>query len=80
MTLSEVARMTGLDRAATRRFLYTFVELGYMRRDGRLFPLRPKLLELGYAYLSSLRLPNLAAPHLRLLSEQVRRLLPFNQG
>jgi IclR family transcriptional regulator, pca regulon regulatory protein len=72
LTLSEVARITGLDRAATRRFLYTFVDLGYMRRDGRLFSLRPKLLELGYAYLSSLRLPNLAAPHLRLLSEQVR--------
>jgi IclR family transcriptional regulator, pca regulon regulatory protein len=72
LTLSEVARMTGLDRAATRRFLFTFVDLGYMRRDGRLFSLRPKLLELGYAYLSSLRLPELAEPHLRLLSEQVR--------
>jgi IclR family pca regulon transcriptional regulator len=72
LTLSEVARLTGLDRAATRRFLYTFVDLGYMRRDGRLFSLRPKLLELGYTYLSSLRLPDLAMPHLRLLSEQVR--------
>jgi IclR family transcriptional regulator, pca regulon regulatory protein len=72
LTLSEVARMTGLDRAATRRFLYTFVDLGYMRREGRLFSLRPKLLELGYAYLSSLRLPELAEPHLRMLSEQVR--------
>jgi IclR family pca regulon transcriptional regulator len=72
LTLSEVARMTGLDRAATRRFLYTFVDLGYMRREGRQFSLRPKLLELGYAYLSSLRLPELAEPHLRLLSEQVR--------
>ena len=57
LTLSDVARVTGLDRAATRRFLYTFVALGYMRLEGRLFSLRPKLLELGYAYLSSLRLP-----------------------
>jgi len=72
LTLSDVARLTGLDRAATRRFLYTFVELGYMRIEGRLFSLRPKLLELGYAYLSSLRLPQIAGPHLRVLSEQVR--------
>lgn len=71
LTLSDVARLTGLDRAATRRFLYTFVELGYMRLEGRLFSLRPKLLELGYAYLSSLRLPEIAEPHLRVLSDQV---------
>lgn len=71
LTLSDVARITGLDRAATRRFLYTFVDLGYMRLDGRLFSLRPKLLELGYAYLSSLRLPEISEPHLRALSEQV---------
>jgi IclR family transcriptional regulator, pca regulon regulatory protein len=71
LSLSDVARLTGLDRAATRRFLNTFVELGYMRLDGRLFSLRPKLLELGYAYLSALRLPQIAEPHLRVLSEQV---------
>ncbi len=71
LTLSEVAKLTGLDRAAARRFLYTFVDLGYMRVDGRNFSLRPKLLELGYAYLSSLRLPEIAEPHLKILSAVV---------
>lgn len=71
LTLSDVARLTGLDRAAARRFLYTFVELGYMRVEGRYFSLRPKLLDLGYAYLSSLRLPEIALPHLRVLSDEV---------
>jgi IclR family pca regulon transcriptional regulator len=71
LTLSDVARLTGLDRAAARRFLYTFVELGYMRVQGRYFSLRPKLLELGYAYLSSLSLPEIAQPHLRVLSAEV---------
>jgi IclR family pca regulon transcriptional regulator len=71
LTLSDVARLTGLDRATARRFLYTFVELGYMRLEGRMFSLRPKLLELGYAYLSSLRLPEIAEPHLRTLSAEV---------
>jgi IclR family pca regulon transcriptional regulator len=71
LTLSDVARLTGLDRATARRFLYTFVELGYMRLEGRFFSLRPKLLELGYAYLSSLRLPEIAEPYLRVLSDEV---------
>jgi IclR family pca regulon transcriptional regulator len=71
LTLSEVARTTGLTRAAARRFLLTLVELGYVRTDGRLFALRPKILELGYAYLSSLSLPEIALPHLEQLVERV---------
>jgi IclR family transcriptional regulator, pca regulon regulatory protein len=64
MTLSEVARATGLTRAAARRFLLTLAELGYVRSDGRDFSLRPKVLELGYAYLAGLSLNEVAAPHL----------------
>jgi IclR family pca regulon transcriptional regulator len=71
LTLSEVARETGLTRAAARRFLHTLVSLGYMRSDGRRFALRPKILELGYAYLSSQSLPEVAAPHLEQLVEKV---------
>jgi len=71
LTLSEVAASTGLSRAAARRFLRTLVQLGYMRSDGSRFALRPKILELGYAYLSSLPLPEVAMPHLEQLVEQV---------
>jgi IclR family pca regulon transcriptional regulator len=71
LTLSEVATSTGLSRAAARRFLRTLVQLGYMRSDGSRFSLRPKVLELGYAYLSSLTLPEVAMPHLEQLVEQV---------
>ncbi|CAM3836011.1 IclR family transcriptional regulator [Kibdelosporangium persicum] len=71
MTLSDVARVTGLTRAAARRFLHTLVDLGYMRTDGRLFALRPKVLELGYSYLSSLGLPDVARPHLENLAAEV---------
>jgi IclR family transcriptional regulator, pca regulon regulatory protein len=63
LSLSEVARATGLTRAAARRFLLTLVSLGYVRSDGREFSLRPRVLELGYAYLSGLALPDVAAPH-----------------
>jgi IclR family transcriptional regulator, pca regulon regulatory protein len=70
LTLSEVARSTGLTRAATRRFLLTLGDLGYVRSDGRRFELTPRVLELGYAFLSSLSLTEVAEPHLeRLVSE-----------
>jgi IclR family pca regulon transcriptional regulator len=70
-TLSDVARATDLSRAAARRFLLTLERLGYVRqRDGR-FALTPLVLELGYAYLSSLTLPEVAQPHLERLVAQV---------
>lgn len=72
LSLSEVATATGLSRAAARRFLHTLVHLGYMHNNGGRFSLRPKILELGYAYLSSLTLPEVAMPHLEELVEQVR--------
>ncbi len=72
LSLSEVARATGLTRAAARRFLLTLVKLGYVRSDGREFSLRPRVLELGYAYLSGLALPEIAAPHLEELVAKLR--------
>jgi IclR family pca regulon transcriptional regulator len=64
LTLSDVARTTGLPRAVVRRFLYTLEDLGYGRTDGKTFSLRPRVLRLGYAYLSSFGLPEPARTHL----------------
>ncbi|MFF2318089.1 IclR family transcriptional regulator C-terminal domain-containing protein [Arthrobacter sp. NPDC058097] len=68
MTLTEVAARTDLTRATARRFLHTLVELGYVRTDGKTFALTAQVLQLGYAYLSGLSLPQLAQPHLEELS------------
>jgi IclR family pca regulon transcriptional regulator len=69
--LSEVARAAGLTRASARRFLLTLVTLGYMTfNDGR-FALTPRVLELGYAYLSALTLPEVAQPHMEALVDEV---------
>lgn len=70
-TLSDVARTTGLSRAASRRFLLTLERLGYVRRSDTRFALTPQALELGHAYLSSLTLPEVAQPHLVALGERV---------
>lgn len=69
LTLSDVARETGMTRAAARRFLITLESLGYVSSDGRLFSLRPSVLQLGYAYLSSFSLAEIAQDHLETLAE-----------
>lgn len=72
LPLTEVARRTGLTRAAARRFLITLTELGYVHTDGHTYGLRPRLLELGNSYLSAIRLPDIALPHLERLAAEVR--------
>ncbi len=70
-TVSELAITTGLTRATARRFLITLIELGYVESDGRIFRLTPKVLELGYSFLSGLRFPDVALPHLERLVAEV---------
>jgi IclR family pca regulon transcriptional regulator len=62
MTLSEVAERSALTRAAARRILLTLLELGYVSQEGRDFALTPRILDLGYSYLSSMPLASLAQP------------------
>jgi IclR family pca regulon transcriptional regulator len=71
LTLSEVARHTGLSRAAARRSLITLQALGYVGSDGRQFHLTPRVLTLGYAYLSSSSLADVAQGHLSDLANEV---------
>jgi IclR family pca regulon transcriptional regulator len=71
LSLSDVARATDLTRASARRFLLTLESEGYVRlRDG-LFELTPRVLELGFSYLSAQSLPEVAQPHLEALSHTV---------
>jgi IclR family pca regulon transcriptional regulator len=70
LTLSEVANLTGITRATARRILLTLEKLGHVRSDGRLFSPTPRLLTLGWAYLSSLNLSELALPLMEQLVEE----------
>lgn len=71
-TLSEVAARAGLTRAGARRILLTLQALGYVESDGRLFTLTPRILDLGFAYLSSMPMWNVAEPLMEALVEQVK--------
>ena len=71
LALTEVAQVTGLSRATARRSLITLTHLGYAAAGGGGFRLLPRVLELGYAALSALKLPELAQYHLARLTGRV---------
>jgi IclR family transcriptional regulator, pca regulon regulatory protein len=68
LTLSEVAAMARMPAATARRCLLTLEDLGYVMRRGRSFLLRPKVLELGAAYLDSMDIEHLTKTHLEELA------------
>lgn len=70
-TLSQIAERTGLSRAAVRRSLLTLQHLGYLDSRGRNFFLTPRVLELGYSYLTSLDLTGLAQQSMDQLAQRV---------
>jgi IclR family pca regulon transcriptional regulator len=69
LTIADVSRATGLTRAVVRRCLYTLKELGYAGTDGRMYFLQPRILNLGYSYLSTAPVPIAAQPVLEEMSE-----------
>jgi IclR family pca regulon transcriptional regulator len=71
-SLTDVAAKTGLDRAGARRILLTLQALGYVAQEGRQFRLTARILDLGYAYLSTTPLWNLAEPVMEDLVREVQ--------
>lgn len=72
LSLGEVARLLGWRRTEPFRFLHTLESLGYLRRDPttKRYELAPKVLEIGFAALSNLQLPELAQPYLERLRDR----------
>jgi IclR family pca regulon transcriptional regulator len=72
LTIADVARHTGLDRATSRRCLLTLERSGYASFDGKFFRLTSRILRLGYAYLAVTPLPGQLQPFLEELSERTK--------
>ena len=70
LTLTDVAKLTGITRAAARRYLRTLARLGYAAFDGRYYSLTPRILRLGYAYLASAPMPARIQPFLETISSE----------
>lgn len=71
LTLTEVAEAAELTRAGARRILLTLEHLGYVKLDGRAFSLTPRILSLGFPYLTALPFWNLAQPVMESLVRRV---------
>ena len=72
LSVAEVARATGISRAAARRCLYTLSLLGYARSSDSAFELTPGVLALGQAYLGSAAVARVAQPLLERVSGELR--------
>jgi IclR family pca regulon transcriptional regulator len=78
LTLTDVAKQTGVTRAGARRLLYTLVTLGMAQQDGDDFMLTPRVLQLGFAYLSSLSLREVAQPVIETLSRKADEVVAIS--
>lgn len=70
MPLSDVAAISGLNPAVARRCLNTLVQLGYVAKQGRMFLLKPKVLEFGDTFLSSANIEQAVVPYLQHLRDE----------
>jgi IclR family pca regulon transcriptional regulator len=71
LTIAQISHKTGIPRAAVRRCLYTLKRLGYADSEANNFFLKPKILSLGYSYLSSTPLTVSAQPCLNNISRSL---------
>ncbi|MFG3345907.1 IclR family transcriptional regulator C-terminal domain-containing protein [Streptomyces sp. NPDC048018] len=71
MPVGELERATGLARSTVDRVTGTLARMGYVRIEGRDVLLAPRLLELGNAYLASVRLPDLLGGRADALADEL---------
>jgi IclR family pca regulon transcriptional regulator len=71
LTIAQISHRTGIPRASVRRCLHTLIELGYAEAQDKHFSLKPKVLSLGYSYLSSTPLTVSAHPYLNQISRSL---------
>lgn len=70
-TMAQLSHKTGIPRAAVRRCLHTLQQLGYVDAELNTFTLRPKVLSLGYSFLSSTPLAVSSQPCLNAISREL---------
>ena len=72
--VSELSRDLALSRSTTHRYVTTLSRLDYLLQDpeSKRYRLGPKVLELGFSAINSMDLREIAAPHLRQLSDETQ--------
>ena len=70
--ISELARVLGLTRSTSHRYVATLARLGYLQQNpqSRKYRLGPRVLDLGFSAINSMELRQIAADHLQQLSDE----------
>ena len=70
--ISELARVLGLTRSTSHRYVATLARLGYLQQNpqSRKYRLGPRVLDLGFSAINSMELRQIAATHLQQLSDE----------
>jgi IclR family transcriptional regulator, pca regulon regulatory protein len=73
--VSELSRELDLSRSTAHRYVTTLAQLGYLQQDieSKRYRLGPKVLDLGFSALNAMDVLEIAAPHLRRLSDETQR-------
>lgn len=76
LTLTGIAKKTGLNHAAVQRYTDTLLALGFLKRNRhREFLLGPKVLSLGFAFLGGNQLRKLAEVYISECSERLNKTM-----
>lgn len=78
LSLTEISKRTGLPRAGARRMMHTLIALGFAQQSGDVFTLTPRVLQLGFSYLSSLSLREVAQPVIETLSREADEVVAIS--
>lgn len=71
LTMPQITRLTGLDRAIVRRLVLTLVHLGYVAQNDRVFSLTPRVLVLAGGFLQGRQFGKTVQPIMRASSQQI---------
>jgi IclR family pca regulon transcriptional regulator len=70
--IADLARAVGLNRSTAHRYVATLAKLGYLQQDPdtRKYSLGPRVIDLGFAALSSMEMTRVAAQYLQALADE----------
>lgn len=71
LTITESSEITGLSKPVTRRVLITLEILGYVKSSNKRFSLTPKILSIGYSYISSKNIWDISKSYLEEISSSI---------
>jgi IclR family transcriptional regulator, pca regulon regulatory protein len=70
--IADLSRAVELNRSTTHRYVATLTSLGFLQQDPdtRKYSLGPRVVDLGFAAISSMEITGVAAGHLQVLSDE----------